>query len=59
MRVFEIVFKANAVHTKPEADDFLLQLRENFGHIGELFIAHVIQSSQEGRKTRSRSHARN
>jgi hypothetical protein len=43
MRVFEIIFKANAVHSKPEADDFLLQLRQNFGHIGELFVAHVLK----------------
>jgi hypothetical protein len=32
-------FAANSVHSKPEADDFMLQLRQNYGHIGELFVA--------------------
>lgn len=50
MRVFEIVFKANGVHTKPEADDFLLQLRENFGHLGELFITYVIRHRKKVEK---------
>lgn len=43
MRVFEILFKATTVHKKFEADDFLHQLRQNYGHIGEQFIAHVMQ----------------
>lgn len=44
MRVFEIVFRATNVHQKWEADDFLFGLRHNFGHIGEQFMAYVIQN---------------
>jgi hypothetical protein len=47
MRVFEIIFKANGVHSKPEADDFLLQLRENFGHLGELFVTYVLKHRRD------------
>jgi hypothetical protein len=43
MRVVEIMFKANKVHAKHEADDFLDALKANFGHIGEVFIAHVLK----------------
>jgi hypothetical protein len=42
-RVRDRVPYANNMHSKPEADDFLLQLRQNYGHIGELFVAHVIR----------------
>lgn len=44
MRVFEIKFNQTDVHKKFEADDFLYLLRQNFGHIGEQFMAYVIQN---------------
>jgi hypothetical protein len=44
MRVFEIAFKKTFVHKKYEADEFLLELNENYGHIGEQFILHVIRN---------------
>lgn len=43
MRVFEINFEAQHIHQKFEADEYLADLKENFGHIGELFIAYVMQ----------------
>lgn len=42
MRVVEIVFQPQTVHTKWEADDYLLALEQNYGHIGEPFIAYVL-----------------
>lgn len=46
MRVFEIKFPVPNVHTKPEADAFLRQIKENFGHIGELFVHFVITNRE-------------
>lgn len=43
MRVFEIMFKIATVHEKHEADDFLHDLKENYGHIGERFMLEVIK----------------
>lgn len=42
MRVFEIRFVANGVHKKHEADDFMHALKQNYGHLGELFITYVM-----------------
>lgn len=42
MRVFEINFKRQHVHKKHEADDYWHLLKENFGHIGELFVTNVM-----------------
>lgn len=42
MRVLEIQFRRTTVHTKAEADDYLHELKENFGHMGELVIAHTM-----------------
>lgn len=42
MRVFEIAFRAGIVHAKHEADSYLQALKENYGHVGEAFIAYVI-----------------
>jgi hypothetical protein len=39
MRVFEIRFPIPHVHKKREADDFLFNLNQNYGHLGELFVA--------------------
>jgi hypothetical protein len=44
MRVFEIQFPKTIVHKKWEADDFLHDLRLNFGHIGEIFIQYVVKN---------------
>lgn len=44
MRVFEIQFDLGSVHTKAQADAYLVALRENYGHLGELFISHVVRN---------------
>jgi hypothetical protein len=43
MRVFEILFKKTQVHKKYQADDYWHALKQNYGHIGELFVANVLQ----------------
>lgn len=43
MRVFEIKFPVPRVHTKAEADDYLRQVKANYGHVGELFAHFVIR----------------
>ena len=43
MRVFEMKFIPQNVHTKAEADEFLRQVKANFGHIGEAFMAIVVR----------------
>ena len=42
MRVFEMRFTAQKVHTKAEADEFLRQLKLNYGHVGELVAQFVV-----------------
>jgi hypothetical protein len=44
MRVFEIKFRNQNIHTKVEADAYLRELQKNFGHIGELFAHFVIRN---------------
>lgn len=44
MRVVEIQFEKTSIHKKHEADAFLHDLKQNFGHIGEVFMHHVIQN---------------
>lgn len=46
MRVFEIKFLAKRVHTKPEADEYLRNLKQHYGHIGELFAHFVIRNRE-------------
>lgn len=41
MRVFEMQFRAQRVHTKAEADEFLRQLKLHYGHLGEMFVQFV------------------
>lgn len=41
MRVFEIVVLKNHVYSKAQADDFWFELTQNYGHIGEVFMAYV------------------
>lgn len=47
MRVFEIRFPIPHVHKKRDADDFLFNLNQNYGHLGELFVAHIIGRRDE------------
>jgi hypothetical protein len=43
MRVFEIVFsKYGLPHDKPQADAYLRALTENYGHLGEAFMAAIM-----------------
>ena len=44
MRLFEVHCKKYGPHSKSEADEYLFQLRENYGHIGEVFIQHVVNN---------------
>lgn len=44
MRVFEIRFTKTNVHTKSQADDYLHELKQNYGHLGELVVAHVMKN---------------
>lgn len=44
MRVFEMKFFAQRVHSKGEADEYLRQLNLHYGHIGEIFAQFVIQN---------------
>jgi hypothetical protein len=43
MRVFEIKFDKPHVHTKRQADDFLHELKQNYGHFGEPFVNHIMK----------------
>lgn len=44
MRVFEMQFDLTNVHKKAEADAYMMHLRNNYGHIGEAFIAHITRN---------------
>jgi hypothetical protein len=44
MRVFEMRFKPTGVHTKAQADDYLHELKQNYGHFGELFVQYVMKN---------------
>lgn len=54
MRVFEIKFSIPRVHAKAEADEYLRQIKLNYGHIGELFAHFVIRHRD---KVAARVHA--
>lgn len=43
MRVFEIKMIAPRVHSKSEADEFLRQLKQHYGHLGPRFIQFVVR----------------
>jgi hypothetical protein len=43
MRVFEMKFVAQRVHTKAEADEYLRQLEQHWGHIGEIVAQFVVK----------------
>lgn len=46
MRVLELRFKAQNVHKKYQADEFLLAVKANYGHIGELFARYVVDNRE-------------
>ena len=46
MRVLELRFKAQSVHKKYQADEFLLGVKANYGHIGELFARFVVDNRE-------------
>lgn len=47
MRVFEINFFAQKVHTKTQADDYMFALKQNYGHIGPEFMCYVMRNKVE------------
>ena len=47
MRVFEIFFPALSEEFKPEADAFLREIKENYGHIGPAFLALYMARREE------------
>jgi len=47
MRVVEMIFKRKYVHKKYEADDFIHEMNGNYGHIGEIFMAHVVTNKDK------------
>jgi len=47
VRVFEILFNPQQVHTKAQADTYLAELKEHYGHIGEAFITYVVAHREE------------
>lgn len=47
MRVLEVQFHRTTVHTKSQADDFLRELKENFGWIGEAFMLLAVPRQKE------------
>lgn len=44
MRVFEMRFTAPRVHSKAQADEYLRQLKQHYGHLGEIFAHFVIRN---------------
>lgn len=44
MRVFEITMTPPKTHTKAEADEYLRQVKLHYGHVGEAFMAYVVQN---------------
>lgn len=44
MRVFEMRFEAQGIHSKAEADEFLRGLQAHHGHIGEIFAQFCVKN---------------
>jgi hypothetical protein len=44
MRAIEIDMVDLKIHSKEQADEYLRQLRENYGHIGEIVATHVVNN---------------
>lgn len=49
MRVFEIKMLPQRVHTKAQADQFLSEIKEHFGHLGEPFVRFVVMHREQVR----------
>lgn len=47
MRVLEIKFVPQSVHTKTEADAYMFNLKQHYGHIGPEFIKYVAKNKVE------------
>lgn len=47
MRVVEIEMRAGVIHQKHEADEYLSQLREHYGHVGEVYVREAMQRYDE------------
>jgi hypothetical protein len=47
MRIIEVAFKRTNVHTKTQADNYISQLKKNYGHLGPEFIKYVVQHQAE------------
>ena len=47
VRVIELTFSTQNVHTKVEADDYLEDLKHNYGHIGERFMQYVVTHREQ------------
>lgn len=47
MRVIEIQFRQTLAHSKSQADDYIHELKENYGHVGEIFLAHVMTHQKQ------------
>ena len=47
MRVFEIQFQLTHRHKKHEADEYMAGLKQNYGHVGEVFMSYVVQHQTE------------
>lgn len=43
MRIFEIFFRKQHIHQKWAADDYLHELKQNYGHVGEIVMAYVVK----------------
>lgn len=43
MRVFEMKMVAPRVHTKADADEFLRQIKQHYGHLGPMFVQFVVR----------------
>lgn len=47
MRVFEMKMRPQSIHTKAEADAYIREMRENYGHLGEVFLTYVVQNYEK------------
>ena len=47
VRVIEMTFSPQSVHTKVDADDYLEDLKSNYGHVGERFMQFVVTHREQ------------
>ena len=50
MRVIELIFKKTGIHSKAEADEFMHQLKQNYGHLGEEFARWIVANPVKAEK---------